>query len=238
MQLCVRLSKHTSKHEAKPTPETEAEVAKFTNKYNSASAEFRDLTAKIRNDIRGLKLLHDSTLDTFLITTVVTQADMLIRAGKRMEELLRLLPQDKVEAVRKGVSSLIDGSGKAGDRLTREHSVFIESPTASANLGYAPPPPGPSPGQQKISNTNPFTATANPFEGDDDDDGQSKSFPSAVPVAVAVAGSPNQSVAATSPVSAGSSETEKKRIVVALYDAQPEEADELVFVAGDEIEVA
>ena len=68
-----KLGKHKSKHESAPTPETEAEVNKFTVKFNGASAELAELTRKLRGNIVQAKKSHDDVMDEFVIATIVSQ---------------------------------------------------------------------------------------------------------------------------------------------------------------------
>ena len=61
------------KCEANQTPEAEAEVKKFEIKFNSATTESGEMTAKLNETICRSKIAHDTLVDELILAIIITQ---------------------------------------------------------------------------------------------------------------------------------------------------------------------
>jgi chromosome segregation ATPase len=73
-----------------------AEITKFENKEKNAKETYEDKNYKTKQELLKAKDQHDRIMDDLLIATVVSQAELFARAAKELEDVLSLLPPERV----------------------------------------------------------------------------------------------------------------------------------------------
>lgn len=91
--------------------ENQAEIEKFENKVKTGLEGYTFQNEKAKQDIRNARKEHDDIMDTFLVTTVVCQAELFRQAAEQLEGVLADLPAEKVNRVRMMVHEYISQGG-------------------------------------------------------------------------------------------------------------------------------
>ena len=73
-----------------------AEIQKFEAKVQIAGDHYVSENKKTKEDILFSKEKHDDLIDNFFLTIVVSQAELFSRAYEKLNDVIKLLPQEKV----------------------------------------------------------------------------------------------------------------------------------------------
>mmetsp|Transcript_15377 Transcript_15377/g.23165 ORF Transcript_15377/g.23165 Transcript_15377/m.23165 type:complete len:443 (-) Transcript_15377:127-1455(-) len=253
-RLKVLRSKYESAKGKPNESDVEAEVKKYEGKESKTKESYENLNNKCKQEIFAAKKAHDNLVDMQLITVLVTQARLFSMASRQIEGLLATLPQDKVAQVQSHMDQYIKQGGftvKQQEKnaletgidvaLGKAYFTDLKSPTAEEEAeterkkkedlarataiaeqeqaqreGRPPPPPPPSSGPSNPPPPIPQSSTPiskSPTSG---------STPAAPP--------PPPPPPPLPPAS-------KKQYVIAVYDHEIEDDDELPFKVGDRIMV-
>eukprot|EP01031_Cornospumella_fuschlensis_P028539 gene28539-34450_t len=99
------------KAQDKAGQELQAEIAKFQGKEHVAKESYNIKNATVKDEIVQAKEMHDELINSVLISTVVSQAELYAAAAKKLEEVIKLLPADKVEETRAQVRKIVAQGG-------------------------------------------------------------------------------------------------------------------------------
>jgi len=246
-----RLKVFKSKLEAsigKPNEdEAKAEVEKFEHKVTTARASYEAQNAKVKTDITSAKRAFDAMVEMELISMLVSQQALFQHSADILGGLLADLPQDKVAQVNKrlheyvkqgGVQVQVEeksqaekmvdvalGKAKKGTLKDKTSETIQEQEAAKlAELEKA----------KAIVREEPSTdVSLKPFQSSQPPPPQPPQVTSSVPPLVPVTKAPPP----PPPPPSAPPPPKKKKLVVALFDHEAEEVDELGFVVGDKIEV-
>jgi len=227
-----QLNRQQGKDVGNAAAEMKAEIERYEAKKTSSENSYKDQNEKLKSKINQAKSMHDTLMDDFLINAIVTQAELYSRAAKKLQEVVDLLPQDRVIKVKAQIETMFDPSqprrrpsvlpvpaaelgASASTFFSRSTDnqpsavaapktpVVVQSQVPFSSSTTNNPPPPPSPVQ---------TSSGNPF------------------------GEPEvkSSTVATPSVKSAS---KKLPVVTALYDHVPDADDELEFFVGDKVEV-
>lgn len=233
-----------------------AEIAKFETKEHVAKELYEQKNEALKNDILESRARYDSLMNELLVSVVVSQAELFRAAAQKLDEVIALLPQDKVEEARASIFKIV---GEGGVKYSKEEktklqkgmmiftgkalpSDFKKDKDASATdgtstapaAGATPTPKGRSASMISLptskSPSTPSAGNSNPFAAD----GQPFT---ADDIPKKATNPPVAAVATPPPPPPPSAPADKKVTVVALYDHEAEADDELNFKTGDVVEV-
>ena len=222
-----QLNRQQGKDVGAAAAEMKSEIERYEAKTTSAENAYTDQNEKLKNKINQAKSMHDALMDDFLITSIVTQAEMFARAAQKLQEVVSLLPQDKVIKCKAQIETMLDPN-----QPRRRPSIMpvVPPPTTTSPSMEAAPKKSAAPAvvQQAVPfassskapaapSTPAPTSAGNPFGSSEEK----------TPATVFAA--PTAAVAAPSP--------KKSNFVVALYDHVADADDELDFSVGDKVEV-
>lgn len=69
------------------------------------------MNAKTKKDIQSAKVAHDRLLESLLITTITSQAELFTASAKKLESLLSRFPQNKVQQVKTRINDYVKQGG-------------------------------------------------------------------------------------------------------------------------------
>lgn len=140
--------------QGKDKQELNAEVQRFEAKVEGAGQTYQEANHKAKSDIISAKGTHDQLMESLLITTAVCQLELLSRASAELQQVVSLMPQDKVAVVRKRIDEYLKtgsvptearpgGAAKrpsilSGTAFSFGSSSAAASASAAASLSAAP----------------------------------------------------------------------------------------------------
>jgi len=226
-----QLNKQQGKDVGNAAAEMKTEIERFEAKKVAAESSYNDQNTKLKDKINQAKSMHDVLMDDLLITTIVTQAELFARAAQKLQEVVSLLPQDKVIKTKAQIETMFDPSQRRRPSIMPVKdstgaggaSAFLFGANGGPSASAAPKFEAPV--QQSV----PFSASKAP------------SAPVAAAPAVSSLSSP---VSASNPFgdseekpATSSPRSAKAKYVVALYDHVADADDELDFSVGEKVEV-
>lgn len=104
---------------------SQEEIEKIQNKLNSSQEHYEHHNTKSKADIVAARHSHDEIMDTLLVTTLVCQYELFAQATAHLKEVVKTLPQDKVDEVRLRIADLVNQGGvKAEPKKDKGLSFF------------------------------------------------------------------------------------------------------------------
>lgn len=217
------LNRQQGKDVGNAAADMKTEIERYESKETASKTSYEDQNEKLKAKIGQAKSMHDALMDDFIITAIVTQAEMFSRAAEKLQEVVNLLPQDKVIKCKAQIETMLDPSNPR-----RRPSIMpIPASATSSQPSAVAAPKVPSSPMQAV----PFSSSSSAAT-------TSYSAPSS-PVQ-ATAGNPfGDSEEKPATVFAGAATPTKSaaQFVVALYDHVADADDELDFSVGDKVEV-
>lgn len=225
------------KASSKAGQENAADIAKFEGKENTAKELYEQKNEALKNDIMEARAQHDHLMNDLLVSVVVAQAELFRAAAAKLEEVIELLPQDKVEEVRAEILKVVGQGGVLPvkeEKTSLQKGVMIFTGKAVPSDFKKQDGDQTTPTAQAVPVTqsgsfygksDPFGATGDAFSVDNNGNGSSAFV------------SKSSGTAPPPPPPPAVLNTPKKVTVVALYDLEAEADDELSFKAGDVVEV-
>lgn len=217
------------KGQTKAATDAVNEITKFTGKLDRSKAQYDELNAQTKHDMISAKKAHDALIDILLTTVVVSQYEMFSRAAAQLEQVIKVLPQDKVRQVRARIDSFISQGGIRPKALAVKSEI---EKGVDIIIGKAVP--------------SDFIDDANNSSYTDDGKNSSSSGGGIVSAIASVfqpavnATSTNTASTAATLVNAGSTnpyDDDTPQYVIGLYDHNAEADDELSFKVGDKVQV-
>ena len=89
-----QINKQQGKDVGNAAAEMKSEIERYEAKKTAAESSYNDQNTKLKAKINQAKSMHDALMDDFLITSIVTQAELFARAAQKLQQVVSLLPQD------------------------------------------------------------------------------------------------------------------------------------------------
>ena len=88
-----------------------AEIARFELKKEQADSAYNEANEKTKEDIIKAKKAHDFLLETMVVCVITCQAELLKQASLKLDEVVSMLPQDKVNQFKHRMHDFISQGG-------------------------------------------------------------------------------------------------------------------------------
>lgn len=211
------LNRQQGKDVGNAAAEMKSEIDRYEAKTTSAELSYKDQNEKLKNKINQAKSMHDTLMDDFLITAIVTQAELFSRAAQKLNDVIDVLPKDRVIKCRAQIETMLDPSTRRPKPSMPALSMAPLAPTSPApSAAAAPKTPVVQQAVPFASSSSATPAlTSNPFGSED------------------IPAEPVQTVFAVPAPTAA----KMASFVTALYDHVADADDELDFSVGDKVEV-
>ena len=230
-----QLNRQQGKDVGNAAAEMKGEIERYEAKKTSSENSYKDQNEKLKSKINQAKSMHDTLMDDFLINAIVTQAELYSRAAKKLQEVVDLLPQDRVIKVKAQIETMFDPSQPRrkpsivavppAEMGSSASTFFSRSADSQPSAVAAPKTPVAIQSQVPFSSS---TTVNNPPP------------PPSPPTTTSVGnpfGEPEVKASAVASTPAVKSAAKKLPVVTALYDHVPDADDELEFFVGDKVEV-
>lgn len=104
-----------------------ADITKFEAKEHVARELYEQKNEALKNDIIEARAAHDMLMNDALVSIIVTQAELFKAAAAKLEEVIQLLPADKVEEMRAAVQMIV---GQGGVQVVKEEKTKMQKGVA------------------------------------------------------------------------------------------------------------
>jgi hypothetical protein len=197
------------------------EISRFEAKVDATEKLYLEKNQKVKTDTINAKRAHDLLVDQLLITTIVTQYELFTRAAEQLQQVLSVLPPEKISQAKARIDSYINEGGirPKSIQLKSNFSLGLDILTGKAPL--------PTTSTTTTVDSIPDSKSSLPLP-------TAPSSPYNITSKETVAPPAPQSPA---PVVKPVEKPTGPHYVQALYDHVAEAEDELSFNAGDQVEV-